>query len=191
MTIDDLETRTGLPDALRVLLEAHPRSVWAERAPVGGLTLFWLERHLMFRKILDELQTSAKGVADGHAAPSDYVRKLSRYGSLFVSQLHEHHHLEDMHYFPLLMAAEPRLETGFTVLDGDHKSLDGHLERFVGDANGLLQTLQSDTQEIAAGKAATFAESLVAFERFLDRHLTDEEDIIVPILLEHGEGRFG
>ncbi|MEW5423219.1 hemerythrin domain-containing protein [Amorphus sp. 3PC139-8] len=145
----------------------------------------------MFRQILAELRGGGEEVADRRGAASDYVHKLARYGSFFVSQLHEHHHLEDMHYFPLLAAAEPRLEAGFTLLDGDHKSLDAHLGRFVDEANVLLQTLQTEPVDIAAGRAAAFAEGIGTFEGFLDRHLTDEEDIIVPILLEHGEGRFG
>ncbi|WP_367196326.1 hypothetical protein [Amorphus sp. 3PC139-8] len=40
MASDDLEIRTGLPDALSVLLDAHPRALWTERTPVGGLTAF-------------------------------------------------------------------------------------------------------------------------------------------------------
>ena len=34
-------------------------------------------------------------------------------------------------------------------------------------------------------------DGLERMERFLDRHLTDEEDLIVPVILRVGEGRLG
>ena len=41
----NLETRDGLPEALRVLLEAFPREVWEGHENFGQLVRFWLDRH--------------------------------------------------------------------------------------------------------------------------------------------------
>jgi hypothetical protein len=46
-----LSTRSGLPDALRVLLARYPREAWESHTNFNELTRFWLERHLMFRRL--------------------------------------------------------------------------------------------------------------------------------------------
>lgn len=189
MTGDDLESRERLPDALRVLLARHPREGWQTDVPLGGLTDFWLKRHLMFRQLLEELKERTELLTDRRIAPEEYGPQLSRYGGFFVSQLHEHHHVEDAHYFPLLVKTEQRLAHGFDLLDRDHVALDGHLKGFVTDANAVLQSLSEPGAD--AGEAQRFLDGLKRLERFLDRHLTDEEDLVVPILLEHGEGGLG
>lgn len=189
MAADDLEARAGLPDALRVLVEKFPRENWARSTPMGGLSQFWLERHLMFRKLLAQLGADARALVDADMAPEDYAKRLARFGGLLVGQLHEHHHVEDAHYFPLLAAKEPRLAAGFELLDRDHVALDSHLGTFADDANALLAALGAgDTSGGADGRMVA---TLARLDGFLDRHLTDEEEIVIPVLLEHGEGTLG
>ncbi|MGX1097767.1 hemerythrin domain-containing protein [Amorphus sp. MBR-141] len=189
MTTDDLEARSGLPDALRVLLEKYPREGWAGGTPMGGLTQFWLERHLMFRQLLTQLGEDGRALVDAGIAPEEYGKRLSRFGGFLVNQLHEHHHVEDAHYFPLLAAKEPRLAAGFELLDRDHVALDGHLTTFTNEANALLGALQASA--VTGGEDGRLVETLARLEGFLDRHLTDEEEIVIPVLLEHGEGSLG
>lgn len=186
MTSDALETRTGLPDALRVLLEKYPRDSWQTGTQLGGLTQFWLERHLMFRQLMDHLGTDAETLVDAGMEPMEYARRLSRFGGMLVGQLHEHHGVEDAHYFPMLSRKEPRLAPAFELLDRDHHALDGHLATFTDDANALLGALQAG--DISSGEDGRFAETVGQLQRFLDRHLTDEEEIVIPVLMEHGEG---
>ena len=40
--MDDLETRQGLPDALRYLVEKYPRDIWESHRNFDELTRFWL-----------------------------------------------------------------------------------------------------------------------------------------------------
>ncbi len=54
-----LETRAGLPDALRVLLRDYPRERWGGDPNFHGLVSFWLGMHLHFR---DALGTMAAAV---------------------------------------------------------------------------------------------------------------------------------
>ena len=51
-------------------------------------------------------------------------------------------------------------------------------------ANSLLRALPRPVE--AGVQAGRFADRLAGFDRFLDRHLTDEEDLIVPVILRAG-----
>jgi hemerythrin-like domain-containing protein len=184
---DPLDTRTGLPDALRVLLAEYPRAHWADDPGYHGLVSFWLERHMMFRRILDKLSADTRAAADRKIAPQAYAQGLARLGSMFVGELHGHHGIEDAHYFPVLAAKDARLAEGFALLDRDHHDLDGHLNRFVEQANALLQGAPAPL----ADRAAAFHDDLARLERFLDRHLIDEEELVVPVVLKHGAGGLG
>ncbi|MBM2575261.1 hemerythrin domain-containing protein [Jannaschia sp. Os4] len=182
MTDDlNLATRTGLPPALRTLLVAHPRDGWAAHPEFGPLTRFWLERHLGFRRLLDALTADARARADGALDPRDHAVRLQRLGGAFLHGLEEHHGVEDHHYFPRLAALAPSLERGFALLDADHHRLHEELEGLAGAANAVLR----------GGAAGSLAERLEGMGRFLDRHLTDEEEVVVPVLLEVGEGAVG
>ncbi|NQW15199.1 MAG: hemerythrin domain-containing protein [Rhodobacter sp.] len=180
--MNDLTTRTGLPEHLRVLAELYPRTGWESHGNFNDLTRFWLDRHLMFRDVIAKLQTETMGFLD---QPTDrYGAILQRYTGFFLNQLHSHHGIEDQHYFPALIALDARIAPGFELLDGDHKALDGHI-------NGLAERTNAVLAALNQGQAAkTEADALLtaqqAFERFLNRHLSDEEELVVPLILEYG-----
>ncbi|QFS84054.1 hypothetical protein FIU97_14965 [Roseivivax sp. THAF40] len=176
---DDLRlgTRTGLPDALRVLVKEYPRSGWQEHAHFTGLVEFWLGRHGMFRQICEALQTDSEAEMDGKLDPQMRNQRLSRYGGMLLNELHGHHQIEDHHYFPKLVDLDARVTKGFDILEADHDDMDGLLSRFAESANGVLQG------KIETGR---FREELLSFEALLDRHLNDEEELIVPVILKNG-----
>ncbi|SMY06647.1 hemerythrin domain-containing protein [Flavimaricola marinus] len=186
MTTDptDLAVRTALPDALRVLTEQWPRDEWEAHPNFEGLVRFWMERHMMFRKIMDLLQQDARSLIDGNMDSKDYAGRLSRFGGMFVNDLHGHHQIEDVHYFPKLSRSEPSVATGFEILDRDHHAIDAELERFVKGANGILQRL--DDAKVLRERAGCFEADLTDVAALLDRHLLDEEDLVVPVILKHG-----
>ena len=173
----DLTTRAGLPPALCALRDIYPREGWAQHANFNGLVSFWMDRHLMFRTLCDTLRADAEAVQGGTLDPERMQARLSRYGSLLLQQLHGHHQIEDMHYFPKLVGYESSLARGFDILDKDHHRMDELLDGFAKAANGVLQG------QVEAGR---YRDEIAAFEGFLLRHLEDEEDLIVPILLKHG-----
>jgi hemerythrin-like domain-containing protein len=178
-----LDTRTGLPDALRVLLEKHPRGEWQGHPNFDGLTRFWLERHLMFRRLQTMLLAETESGLGRTRDPRQVASQIGRLASLFVNELHGHHAIEDVHYFPALVRLEPRLERGFALLDADHHALDPMLHGLAEGTSAALRALPAATTELGRLHA-----ELARFQTFLDRHLADEEEIIVPVILEHGAG---
>ena len=178
----DLAARTGLPPELLTLLADLPRDGWAEHPAFHGLTSFWLDRHMAFRHLMDRIRQETEGLADGKTDPATFPQRLVPLGRRLVDELIGHHQIEDQSYFPELLALEPRLSRGFDILDADHHALDALLDGFVTCANTLLQ---SDSKQ---ADAARFHATLAPFTAQLNRHLTDEEDLILPIILKH---RFG
>ena len=180
---DDLYHRQALPDALRVLLNDYPRERWDSHARFDGLTRFWLERHLMFRTLQEQLQQEARAYLAGLAAPQTFGQQAARLGGFLIQQLHGHHQIEDHHYFPVLARAEPRLERGFALLDADHHALDAELQALTEAFNNTLRPLSAGAE--ARDQAGRLEERLAGFGGFLDRHLHDEEDLVVPVILHH------
>lgn len=189
MTDLTLENRNGLPDALRVLLDAYPRQGWTQDPGFDGLIRFWLDRHLMFRRIMAEMQSSTELLLDRKAGAQQFAGQVSRYGGMFVNGLHEHHTIEDTYYFPKLQQKDTRVAKGFDILDADHHALDGHLSAFVDAANGVLGRL--DDRGLLQTNAGAFKDRLTEMERLLNRHLTDEEELIVPVILKYGSADLG
>ena len=178
-----LNERDGLPDALRVLLEEYPRSGWTQDPNFDGLIRFWLERHMMFREVLTTMTKATQGVLDAAADPARFRAETSRYGGFFVNQLHHHHQIEDVHYFPKLQGKDARVARGFDILDADHHAIDGYLAAFVEAANGVLQAEDGPAFRDAAAAHLT---ELQRLDGLLDRHLTDEEELVVPVILKYG-----
>lgn len=188
MTDLSLDTRSGLPEPLRVLLEAHPRAAWAQDPGFGGLVQFWLDRHLMFRRLLTTMCRDTESLLDARIEPRRFAQHLSRHGGMFVNDLHGHHHIEDAHYFPVLKAMDARLTAGFDILDRDHDAMDGILHGFVDCANAALRGLDAGPGRDPVGALHS---ELLRLDRLLDRHLTDEEELVVPVILRHGTGGLG
>lgn len=179
MTIPDnlsLDARVGLPDALRVLLTSFPREAWQAHPNFGGMVQFWLSRHLMFRQLLTQMQADVQSHLDGNLGFKDYAPQLAHHGGTLLNQLHGHHQIEDTHYFPRLVRLDARLEQGFGLLDADHLAMDGLLHGMAEAANGVL----------TGAEAGPFADRLTVFGTMLNRHLVDEEEIIVPVILKTG-----
>jgi iron-sulfur cluster repair protein YtfE (RIC family) len=183
-----LDTRAGLPEELRFLLADYPREAWESDPHFSGLVAFWLQMHQGFRKGLALMQDDAQQLLDAKLDPKTFAHRLQRVGGQFVDHLHGHHHIEDDHYFPLLVAREKRLQRGFDILDRDHHQLTDNLETFVGMANAMMR---ATNERSARDQAGAFQTHLAKLETFLHRHLTDEEDLIVPVILRHGESGIG
>ncbi|MEM9104598.1 MAG: hemerythrin domain-containing protein [Pseudomonadota bacterium] len=126
--IEALFSRAGLPMDLTFLLQKYPRNVWAESDGLDDMAQFWLNRHNFFRELSALLNKSVTAL---HEEKLDAVNFAQWFGprlELLLGELEGHHNVEDMHYFPLLIAAEPRLKRGFEILDADHHTIHDLLE---------------------------------------------------------------
>jgi iron-sulfur cluster repair protein YtfE (RIC family) len=184
-----LANREALPDALHVLLREYPRESWQSDPGFNNLIAFWLDRHLMFRRLMAEMRKGTEALLDAKMQANHFGGMVSRYGGMFVQQLHGHHTIEDQHYFPLLVTKDARIEKGFAILDKDHHDLDEYLSDFVTRANEVIGVTGDRTK--LQNAAGGFQEELVRLERLLDRHLIDEEDLIVPVILRYGAEGLG
>ena len=176
----DLTRRSGLPDALRVLVTEMPRDEWEAHPAFRGLAEFWLDRHMMFRKLAALLKAEAEARLDGRLDPATHVARVSRFGGLYLGELQGHHNVEDAHYFPVMAGLDARVARGFELLDADHHALDALLGDFAERANAVIRG--GGTDRDAAGG---LLETITRMERVIDRHLIDEEEIVVPLILQH------
>ncbi|MCR9150144.1 MAG: hemerythrin domain-containing protein [Rhodobacteraceae bacterium] len=176
----DLMRRAGLPDALRVLVTEMPRAEWEAHPAFRGLAEFWLDRHMMFRKLAALLRADAEARLDGGLDPAAHVARVGRYGGLYLGELQGHHAVEDAHYFPVMAGLDARVARGFELLDADHHALDALLAEFADRANAVIR--DGGAARDAAGR---LLETVTRMEGFIDRHLIDEEEIVVPLILAH------
>ncbi len=184
-----LATRDGIPDDIAYLRGAYPKGEWARHVNFGELCNFWLHVHESLRaegaaveRIIADFR---EGRLDARAFPGRFVPALNQ----FLGHLDGHHRIEDAVYFPKFRALDLRMQRGFDLLETDHHVIHAALETTVGSARGLLASLNQPQRDArAADEHAAHAATLTAL---LLRHLADEEDLVIPALLEHGERRVG
>lgn len=190
MSETELDTRPGLPADLRVLLERYPREDWQTHENLGGMAQFWLQRHDMFRDLGGMLEGAVGEWRNERIETGAFVQFFVPRLNFFLGQLEGHHQIEDHHYFPVFRRAEPRLDRGFDILDSDHHVIHAALEANAGAANGLLQAIQEGGDRLKrAGDA--YAGECGRLVAMLMRHLDDEEDLIIPVILDQGERKIG
>ena len=182
----DLALRPALGEELRFLARRHPRASWASHARLGELARYWLERHAAFRELDEIIRTGSEAALAGSTDAGALKPWLEGHLQTFLWQLEGHHRVEDLHYFPAFRRVEPRLAAEFELLERDHDALHAGLERIVTIANRVLAHEGTDLAHFRAD-LARFRDAQAALGRQLRRHLDDEEDLVVPLLIERGE----
>lgn len=184
----DIDRRTGWPDELCVLLNAHPRETWSEiRSPMAR---FWIDKHNHLRRQSDALVSACDDYRESRSSPMEFGAWVAPRLQGFLAELHGHHQIEDYHYFPSFRTAEPRLAAGFDVLARDHEMLHEGIVNIVEKINAFIMTLQDDaqsgldSQRIAADQ---YIDAAVLMHGRLSRHLHDEEDLIIPLMVARSE----
>jgi hemerythrin-like domain-containing protein len=185
-----LDVRAGLPDDLKLLLARYPRATWQGHVNLGEMARFWLSRHAMFRELGAMLDESGRAFRAGRTGTDAFVQFFVPRLQFFLQQLHAHHHVEDDHYFPIFRRAEARLARGFDILDRDHDAIAAGLAENANAANDLLRALDGP-QAAREGAADAYLQAGGRLLRGLMRHLDDEEDLIVPLILDRGEEALG
>jgi hypothetical protein len=171
------------------LLERHPRSIWP--AARSATIAFWLDVHERLRRDAAGLDAAGNDYRSGRSTPAQLAVIAAPRLRGLVAAMQGHHQIEDFEYFPEFRRAEPRLATGFDRLERDHAALSGKIDA----ALAALAELHATAERSADPEAA--ATPKIAAQRYIDaaaslsadllRHLSDEEDLVVPLLLESGD----
>ncbi len=178
-----LGTRDGLPDDLLRLRQKYPRDTWPGHANLGEWVQFWLERHGMFREVGTMLSDACEQMQGGRIGADELAPWFAPRLEFFLGHLDLHHRIEEFHIFPAFAKAEPALRRGFTLLEGDHRAI-----------HALVDSLQESAARLASADDRAGDDTacdLAALLRALNAHLDDEEDLIVPIVLDHSEAKLG
>lgn len=141
----------------------------------------------MFRDLIKRMQTDSQIFLDQPQAR--FGPNLHRLTGFFLNQLHGHHGIEDHHYFPMLLPYDDRLKSGFELLESDHQALESHIQGLAEKTNSVLTALKQDND--ARAPAEMLLHEQTGFEKFLQRHLEDEEELVVPIILQYGPPELG
>jgi iron-sulfur cluster repair protein YtfE (RIC family) len=186
----DLLARHGLPEDLKILLEKYPRADWNSVHTIGELGRFWIQRHDMFREFGGALIAGIQDLREGRVETKPFANWFARRLNHFLGDLQGHHQIEDYQYFPMFAAADARLAHGFELLEEDHELIHTLLERNAGAANRFYEDLMSGSDQVAFSRDAYSVEA-DGLLKGLMRHLEDEEDLLIPLLLDQGERKFG
>jgi len=189
-----LARRSGWPEDLRVLVARFPREQWQGHANLGEMARFWLSRHAMFRELAATIQAVETQFREGALSPAEFPRHFVPRLQFLLSQLNVHHQIEDLHYFPIFRAAEARLARGFDVLEGDHHAIHADMEQTAQKANAVLRALSANPAgepQALRRYGDDYAAASGSLLKGLIRHLDDEEDLIVPLILDRGEEALG
>jgi hypothetical protein len=181
----DFHIRTNdMPSEMQMLLRRYPRDSWETHPGFREKTQHWLEAHQMFRRLGALLRDETEQFLDRGRSGREFSGRLSYYGGALVNNLHGHHSWEDHSYFPELSAADPRFDVGLEILEKDHHELDVVLEKFTNLANRTIKLAQLDEVQ-SHDEAGKLHASIETIEAFFKRHLSDEEELTVPIILHH------
>jgi len=185
-----LESRSGLPDELAYLRPSYLRDGWRKHPNFGQLADFWLHVHHSLREHGAALNQATNDYREGRLDAESFRRFFIPNLNHFLQHLNGHHQIEDRHYFPKFRSLDPRMVAGFDLLDSDHRGIHDALIASADSANRFMAAFErgDDDTRRAADAYAAAADRLLTM---LVRHLADEEDLIVPALLHHGERPLG
>jgi hypothetical protein len=183
----DSDQRARPSPELRALLDRYPRATWPSREIPA--TEFWLDVHTGFRRDAVALTALGQDFLDRRLrSPELAVVAGARLRGL-VALVYGHHEVEDHHYFPTLRASHPDLGRGFDLLTRDHVTLADDTRAALAALAELTSSAQApsgSTQDAAQRAAERFVSCSERLHRRLLRHLDDEEDLVIPALIERG-----
>lgn len=137
----------------------------------------WLKVHTNIRKRQRILTQISEAYISGEFDWAEYRSQILKRINMHVLKLHQHHGVEDEGFFPEFVSMYPKLAPAFEILGYDHEYL-----------NELLDKLQIQNDMLARSEvedkalARELHETLVKVTDLLQQHLTDEEDLVIPIL---------
>jgi len=182
-----LPHRTGkLPADIAYLREKYPRETWDTHRNYGEHARFWLRVHGMFRELGGMLKSATHQFREGEVTPAEFHRYFAPRLDYFLGHLEGHHNIEDYQAFPLFRSVDKRLIVGMDLLEEDHGVIHELLVKSGETGRHLIAALKgdADAQRFALDVYAGHSDKILDW---LLRHLDDEEDLVIPSILEHTE----
>jgi iron-sulfur cluster repair protein YtfE (RIC family) len=181
-----LGEREGLSDDIAFLRTRYPRKAWPLHPNYGQLASFWLQVHASLRKEGSDVSRIVDAFRDQQIDRAQLQRGFVPQLNGFLQHLDQHHRIEDEAYFPKFRQLDERLIVGFDLLEADHELIHERMVETVEKARGLLNGLSTpgDDARRAADSYASVSQDLLGL---LLRHLADEEELVIPAMLKHGE----
>lgn len=137
----------------------------------------WLKVHTNIRKRQRILTQISVDYQSGEYDWSEYRSQILKRINMHILKLHQHHGVEDEGFFPEFIRMYPQLTAGFEILGRDHVRLDALLDKLQVQ-NDMLSRSEAEDKALAA----QLHQTLVDATDLLSQHLTDEEDLVIPIL---------
>ena len=172
------------PPYLTLLLERHPRTTWSRAA--SSSAAFWLEVHAHLRRDAAGIELAADDYARGQTSPTQLAVIAAPRLRGLVARMHGHHQIEDTLYFPAFRSEEPRLAAGFDRLEHGHRKLNAGVEAALAALAELRAAAERSAEPATLQLAAArYIDAAAALCRSLLVHLDEEENLVVPLLIEH------
>lgn len=187
-TENHVMTRVGISQALRETLFELPREQWGQNPGFHEEPLFWLQIHRGLLQASATLPEQCKVLLNHPDSDpqGEAFRVIFEFASRLVHHAHQHHHIEDSHFFPLFTQRFPELIHPIMLLDGDHKVLSEVLDDME-QATRLMYAASCDSSRLAS-TSQRLIDNMLASATSLDtlfrRHISDEEEICIPIMLK-------
>jgi len=172
--------RTGLDVSLRAELIGLPRETWRTHANYAGQAEHWQQIHGAMLANSAHVTRALAAIAEGRVGQAqmpELSAQIRETAAHFTEHAHHHHRLEDHHIFPGFVRARPALARPLALLDADHLVLDASIQAF----ERALRDFPDDTAPASAFDR--LAETAGRVDRIMQRHIADEEEIVIPTVL--------
>jgi hypothetical protein len=175
----DLSRRTGLPVDLLFLAREFPRTRWTSLKPTTTAQA-WLGMHNGFRSLQRYMKGLGTEWREGRLQSPQFRLQMLGVLNQYLEGMHVHHFVESSAYFPKLRAMEPRLASGFELMEKDHKIID----RVIHELTNAGDVLDASNVESESFKRAAerLIDTAMRSAPLIDRHLLDEEELVIPLL---------
>ena len=164
------------------LLKEFPRSQWTSTRQQQPTARLLLSRHGGFRRRVEGLLSTTQDALADRQSPPEFCYYLATELHYFVPLLEGHHQAETARLYPRLLSHFPMAAQSFQVLEKDHNQLDEAIEELSQSPERLMT--QAPTRKTFHTETERLFEQLSEFQKRLARHLDDEEDLVIPILLK-------
>lgn len=178
----DVCDREGIPPELRNLMldretcldkwQQHPHFA-ANAASLHG---FHNNLRAATAQVLGDIESLMDSDADDAMDELPRYKRANHLAPQLIAVAHSHHHAEDHIYFPKYLESYPSLSRLFTLLEADHRVLEQSLD----DLTSSMAELRHHKNQASVAKAHSDASKL---GKVINRHLDDEEDIVMPAIL--------